>query len=120
MVAAAAEEPSTFQLLYPDAATLSEKIEAIALRVYGARGVEYDAPAARQLDAYEASGFGRLPVCIAKTHLSISSDPRLKGAPTGWVLPVREVRAAVVAGVIYPLGAEIPTMPRLPTAAYAG
>src|SRR5690348_5835337 len=71
MVAAAAEEPSTFQLLYPDAATLREKIEAIALRIYGARGVEYDAVAARQLDAYEASGFGRLPVCIAKTHLSI-------------------------------------------------
>src|SRR5881296_1257104 len=115
MVAAAAEEPSTFQLLYPDAATLREKIEAIALRVYGARGVEYDPAAAKQLDAYEASGFGRLPVCIAKTHLSISSDPKLKGAPTGWVLPVREVRASVGAGFIYPICGEMRTMPGLPT-----
>src|SRR6184192_2153554 len=114
-VAAAAEEPSTFQLLYPDAATLREKIEAIALRIYGARRVEYDPPAARQLDAYEASGFGRLPVCIAKTHLSISSDPKMKGAPTGWVLPVREVRASVGAGFIYPICGEMRTMPGLPT-----
>jgi formate--tetrahydrofolate ligase len=111
----AANEPSVFQLLYPDAATLREKIEAIALRIYGARGVEYDAVAARQLDAYEASGFGRLPVCIAKTHLSISSDPKLKGAPTGWVLPVREVRASVGAGFIYPICGEMRTMPGLPT-----
>ena len=115
MVAAAADEPSTFQLLYPDAATLREKIETIALRIYGARGVEYDAVASRQLDAYEASGFGRLPVCIAKTHLSISSDPKLKGAPTGWVLPVREVRASVGAGFIYPICGEMRTMPGLPT-----
>lgn len=115
MVVAAADEPSTFQLLYPDSATLREKIETIALRVYGARGVEYDAVAARQLDAYEKSGFGRLPVCIAKTHLSISSDPKLKGAPTGWVLPVREVRASVGAGFIYPICGEMRTMPGLPT-----
>src|SRR5438034_4525419 len=114
-VAAAADEPSTFQLLYADAATLREKIEAIALCVYGARGVEYDPAAARQLDAYEASGFGRLPVCIAKTHLSISSDPKLKGAPTGWMLPVREVRASVGAGFIYPICGEMRTMPGLPT-----
>ena len=111
----AADEPSTFQLLYPDAATLREKIETIALRIYGARGVEYDALAARQLDAYEKSGFGRLPVCIAKTHLSISSDPKLKGAPTGWVLPVREVRASVGAGFIYPICGDMRTMPGLPT-----
>ncbi len=115
MVAAAAEEPSTFQFLYPDAASLREKIEAIALRIYGARRVEYDPLAARQLDAYEASGFGRLPVCIAKTHLSISSDPKMKGAPTGWVLPVREVRASVGAGFIYPICGEMRTMPGLPT-----
>jgi formate--tetrahydrofolate ligase len=115
MVAEAAEEPSTFKLLYPDAATLREKIEAVAMRIYGARGVEYDAVAARQLDAFEASGFGRLPVCIAKTHLSISSDPKLKGAPTGWVLPVREVRASVGAGFIYPICGEMRTMPGLPT-----
>jgi formate--tetrahydrofolate ligase len=115
MVAAAADEPSHFQLLYPDAATLREKIEAVALRIYGARGVEYDPVASKQLDAFEANGFGRLPVCIAKTHLSISSDPKLKGAPTGWVLPVREVRASVGAGFIYPICGEMRTMPGLPT-----
>jgi formate--tetrahydrofolate ligase len=115
VVVAAAEEPSTFQFLYPDAATLREKIEAVAMRIYGARGVEYDAVAVRQLDAFEANGFGRLPVCIAKTHLSISSDPKLKGAPTGWVLPVREVRASVGAGFIYPICGEMRTMPGLPT-----
>jgi formate--tetrahydrofolate ligase len=115
MVVEAADEPSHFQLLYPDAATLREKIEAVALRIYGARGVEYDPVAAKQLDAFEANGFGRLPVCIAKTHLSISSDPKLKGAPTGWVLPVREVRASVGAGFIYPICGEMRTMPGLPT-----
>ena len=115
MVVDAAEEPSTFKLLYPDAATLREKIEAVAMRVYGARGVEYDPAAAKQLDAFEANGFGRLPVCIAKTHLSISSDPKLKGAPTGWVLPVREVRASVGAGFIYPICGDMRTMPGLPT-----
>jgi formate--tetrahydrofolate ligase len=114
-VVEASNEPSVFQFLYPDAATLREKIEAIALRIYGARGVEYDPVAARQLDAYEANGFGRLPVCIAKTHLSISSDPKLKGAPTGWVLPVREVRASVGAGFIYPICGDMRTMPGLPT-----
>jgi formate--tetrahydrofolate ligase len=115
MVAAAAEEPSTFKLLYPDDASLREKIETIATRVYGASGVDYDPPAVKQLDAYERSGFGRLPVCIAKTHLSISSDPQLKGAPTGWVLPVREVRASVGAGFIYPICGEMRTMPGLPS-----
>ncbi len=104
-----------FKFLYPDAATLREKIEAVAMRIYGARGVEYDPAAVKQLDAFEANGFGRLPVCIAKTHLSISSDPKLKGAPTGWVLPVREVRASVGAGFIYPICGDMRTMPGLPT-----
>ena len=113
MVVAAADEPSHFQLLYPDAATLREKIEAVALRIYGARGVEYDPVASKQLDAFEANGFGRLPVCIAKTHLSISSDPALKGAPTGWTLPVREVRASVGAGFVYPICGDMRTMPGL-------
>src|SRR5258708_19439139 len=85
------------------------------MRIYGARGVEYDPAAVKQLDAFEANGFGRLPVCIAKTHLSISSDPKLKGAPTGWVLPVREVRASVGAGFIYPICGDMRTIPGLPT-----
>jgi formate--tetrahydrofolate ligase len=112
-VAEAAEEPSEFRFLYPDEASLRQKIETVARRVYGADGVEYDLTAARQLDAYERNGFGRLPVCIAKTHLSISSDPSLKGAPTGWVLPVREVRASVGAGFIYPICGDMRTMPGL-------
>jgi formate--tetrahydrofolate ligase len=113
-VAEAAEEPGELRLLYPDDASLREKIETIATRVYGADGVDYDLTAARQLDAYERNGFGRLPVCIAKTHLSISSDPTLKGAPTGWRLPVREVRASVGAGFIYPICGDVRTMPGLP------
>jgi formate--tetrahydrofolate ligase len=112
-VAEAAEEPGEFRFLYPDQASLREKIETVATQVYGAAGVEYDLVAARQLDTYERNGFGRLPVCIAKTHLSISSDPSLKGAPTGWVLPVREVRASVGAGFIYPICGDMRTMPGL-------
>jgi formate--tetrahydrofolate ligase len=112
-VAEAAEEPTEFRFLYPDSASLREKIETVATKVYGASEVEYDLAAARQLDSYERNGFGRLPVCIAKTHLSISSDPTLKGAPTGWVLPVREVRASVGAGFIYPICGDMRTMPGL-------
>jgi formate--tetrahydrofolate ligase len=112
-VAEAAEEPTSFRFLYPEGATLREKIETIATRVYGASGVEYDMEAARQLRNYEKNGFGQLPVCIAKTHLSISSDPTLMGAPTGWVLPVREVRASVGAGFIYPICGDMRTMPGL-------
>jgi formate--tetrahydrofolate ligase len=112
-VAEAAEEPSEFELLYPDNASLREKIETIATKVYGARAVEYDFSAARDLDSYEKSGFGNLPVCIAKTHLSVSSDPTLKGAPTDWVMPVREVRASVGAGFVYPICGEMRTMPGL-------
>ena len=114
-VAEAAEEPSDFHFLYPSEASLREKIETVATRVYGAAGVEYSPQAGKQLDTYEKAGFGALPVCIAKTHLSISSDPSLKGAPTGWTLPVREVRASVGAGFVYPICGEIRTMPGLGT-----
>jgi len=112
-VAEAAAEPSGFRFLYPDQASLREKIETVAAKVYGADGVDYSAQAGKQLDRYERAGFGRLPVCIAKTHLSISSDPALKGAPTGWRLPVREVRASAGAGFVYPICGEIRTMPGL-------
>jgi formate--tetrahydrofolate ligase len=112
-VAEAAEEPSSFRFLYPLEVPLREKIETIATKVYGARGVEYDLRASRQLDSYEKNGFGDLPICVAKTHLSISSDPSLKGAPTGWMLPVREARASVGAGFIYPICGDMRTMPGL-------
>ena len=112
-VAEATEEPTEFRFLYPEEASLREKIETIATKVYGADGVAYDMKASQQLDSYEKNGFGRLPVCMAKTHLSISSDPTLLGAPKGWTLPVREVRASVGAGFIYPLCGEMRTMPGL-------
>ncbi len=112
-VAEAAAEPSDFRYLYPGSATLREKIEIVATKVYGADGVDYDMSASRQLDAHERNGFVHLPVCIAKTHLSISSDASLKGAPTGWRLPVREVRASVGAGFIYPICGDMRTMPGL-------
>ncbi len=114
-VAEAAAEPSGFRFLYPDQASLREKIETVAAKVYGADGVDYSTQAGKQLDRYERAGFGRLPVCIAKTHLSISSDPALKGAPTGWRLPVREVRASAGSGFVYPICGEIRTMPGLGT-----
>jgi formate--tetrahydrofolate ligase len=112
-VAEAAAEPSQFHLLYPDEATLRQKIETIATEIYGADGVDYSPAAARALDTYEKAGFGRLPICMAKTHLSLSSDPALKGAPTGWTLPVREVRASVGAGFVYPICGDMRTMPGL-------
>ncbi|MDF2966419.1 MAG: fhs [Nocardioidaceae bacterium] len=111
----ATDEPSEFQLLYRDEAPLREKIETVAARVYGADGVDYTPAASRQLETYDYNGFGHLPVCIAKTHLSISSDPKLLGAPTGWRLPVREVRASVGAGFVYPICGEMRTMPGLGT-----
>ncbi|HZM56109.1 MAG TPA: formate--tetrahydrofolate ligase [Acidimicrobiales bacterium] len=112
-VVAAAEEPGDFRFLYPTGASLREKIETIATDIYGADGADYLPGAARALDLFEANGFGDLPVCIAKTHLSISSDPSLRGAPTGWRLPVREVRVAAGAGFVYAICGDMRTMPGL-------
>ena len=109
----AAEEPSEFKVLYPDEMPLREKVQIIAQKIYGADGVSFSTQANKQIDTYEANGFGDLPVCIAKTHLSISSDSSLKGAPTGWTLPVREVRASVGAGFVYPICGDMRTMPGL-------
>ncbi len=109
----AAEEESTFAVLYPDEMPLRDKIRTVAEKIYGADGVEFSTVASKQIDTYEAAGFGHLPVCIAKTHLSISSDPKLKGAPSGWTLPVREVRASVGAGFVYPICGDMRTMPGL-------
>ena len=111
----AAEEESNFQVLYPDDASLKDKIHAVATKVYGADGVEYTAAADKQLANYTAQGFDNLPVCIAKQHLSLSHDAKLKGAPTGWTLPVREVRASVGAGFVYPICGDMRTMPGLGT-----
>lgn len=112
-VAEAADDGAQFEFLYPEEAPLREKIETIATKIYGADGVDYSAAATRSLDQYEANGWTHLPVCMAKTHLSLSSDPTLRGAPTGWRLPVREVRASVGAGFIYPICGTMQTMPGL-------
>lgn len=114
MVIAAAEEPSQFKFLYPLDQTIKQKIETIATKIYGADAVSYAAGADASIASYEANGFGGLPICMAKTHLSLSHDPMLKGAPTGFVLPIREVRASVGAGFIYPICGDMRTMPALP------
>ncbi|NDJ61301.1 MAG: formate--tetrahydrofolate ligase [Chloroflexi bacterium] len=113
MVVSAAETPSEFKFLYALDQPIKAKIEAIATKIYGAADVRYESQAERQIRDYEASGFGNLPVCMAKTHLSLSHDPTLKGAPTGFTLPIREVRASVGAGFIYPLCGDMMTMPGL-------
>ena len=114
VVTEAAAEPTDFRFLYPLEMPLVEKIETIAREVYGADGIDVGSAAGKALKEYERLGFGNLPVVIAKTHLSISSDPSRKGAPTGWRLPVREVRAAVGAGYVYAICGDMRTMPGLP------
>jgi methylenetetrahydrofolate dehydrogenase (NADP+)/methenyltetrahydrofolate cyclohydrolase/formyltetrahydrofolate synthetase len=114
-VVAACEKPSKFDFLYPLDWSIKQKIEYIAGRIYGADGVSYTPLAEEQIATYERAGFGGLPICMAKTHLSLSHDPALKGVPTGYMLPVREVRASVGAGFIYPLIGQMSTMPGLAT-----
>jgi formate--tetrahydrofolate ligase len=112
-VAEVASRPNDFHHLYPAEASLKEKIETLATKIYGADGVDYTALADKQLAGYEKNGFGNLPVCVAKTQYSLSHDASLKGAPTGFRLPVREVRASVGAGFVYPICGEMRTMPGL-------
>jgi len=109
----ACEEESDFGFLYEESDPLKTKIEKVATTIYGAAQVDYTVAASRQLQNYEDNGFGSLPVCIAKTHLSISGDPTLKGAPTGHTLTVREARASVGAGFVYPICGDMSTMPGL-------
>jgi formate--tetrahydrofolate ligase len=104
-----------FQFLYPDDAPLREKIETIAVRIYGARGVDELPAATKALKLYEELGYGNLPVCMAKTHLSLSHDPSLKGRPTGFRVPIREVNLSAGAGFVTPLLGEMRTMPGLPS-----
>jgi formate--tetrahydrofolate ligase len=114
MVVQAAETPSQFRFLYDLEQPIKAKIETIATKIYGAAAVSYEPLAERQIAMYERAGLGNLPICMAKTHLSLSHDPSLRGAPQGFTLPVREVRASVGAGFIYPLCGEMRTMPGLP------
>jgi len=111
----AAAEPSEFKLLYPDEMPLTDKIETIAVEVYGADGVDYAPAASKALAEFERLGYSELPVCMAKTHLSISHDPTLLGRPSGFRVPIREVKLAAGAGFIYPLAGDMRTMPGLPS-----
>jgi formate--tetrahydrofolate ligase len=105
--------PSAFRHLYPDGMPLRAKIETIASEVYGAGAVSFEAPATGALDRFEALGWGSLPVCMAKTHLSLTHDPAVRGAPTGWTLPIKRVRASIGAGFVLAMAGEIRTMPGL-------
>jgi formyltetrahydrofolate synthetase len=106
---------SSFRFLYQSSLSIKEKIGKVCVEIYGAANVEYDDLADEQIERYEKLGYGNLPVCMAKTHLSLSGDPALKGRPTGFTMSVRSVRASVGAGFIFPLLGSIKTVPGLPT-----
>jgi formyltetrahydrofolate synthetase len=114
-VIAACQKPSDFHFLYPLEMSIKEKIETIVREMYGGSGVEYSPEAEKKIERYTRQGFDKLPICMAKTHLSLSHDPNLKGAPTGFIVPVRDVRASVGAGFLYPLLGTMSTMPGLST-----
>ena len=114
-VSEASSSPVQFKFLYPLEKSIKEKIETIAKEIYGADGVEYSPEAEKKIELYTKQGFSHLPICMAKTHLSLSADPIKRGVPTGFVIPIRDVRASVGAGFIYPLVGTMSTMPGLPT-----
>ncbi|XP_056022205.1 C-1-tetrahydrofolate synthase, cytoplasmic-like isoform X2 [Ostrea edulis] len=114
-VEAATSQPSNFKFLYDVKLTIEEKIETICKEIYGADGIEILPLAQEQIDRYKSQGFNDLPICMAKTHLSLSHDPAKKGEPKGFVVPIREVRASIGAGFIFPLLGTMTTMPGLPT-----
>jgi methylenetetrahydrofolate dehydrogenase (NADP+)/methenyltetrahydrofolate cyclohydrolase/formyltetrahydrofolate synthetase len=114
-VAAAADEKAQPRFLYEDSLTIEEKLRTIATRLYGARDIDISPTAAKQMQQFEEAGYGTLPVCIAKTHLSISHDPLLKNAPRDFMFPIRELRPSIGAGFIYALAGDIRTMPGLPS-----
>jgi formate--tetrahydrofolate ligase len=114
-VVEACELPKNFGLLYKDEDSIKEKIHRVATIIYGADGVSYTTAAEEAIATFTRLGYDRMPVCIAKTQFSLSHDASLKGRPKGWILPVRGVRASVGAGFLYPLAADVRTMPGLPT-----
>jgi methylenetetrahydrofolate dehydrogenase (NADP+)/methenyltetrahydrofolate cyclohydrolase/formyltetrahydrofolate synthetase len=114
-VVKAAEKPTQFEFLYPLELSIKEKIEIICKEIYGADGVDYLPEAEEKIELYNRLGFDKLPLNMAKTHLSLSHDPNLKGVPKGYRVPIRDIRASVGAGFLYPLLGEMRTMPGLPT-----
>jgi len=113
-VVKALEKPHQMKFLYPDGLSIKEKIEILATQVYGADGVTYTPLAEERIRLYTKLGFDRLPINMAKTHLSLSHDPNWKGVPKGYKFPIRDIRASVGAGFLYPLAGEMVTMPGLP------
>jgi formyltetrahydrofolate synthetase len=111
----ACEKPSNFKQLYDVDLSIKEKIELICKEIYGAEGVEYSPEAEAKIELYTKLGFANLPLCMAKTHLSLSHDAALKGVPTGFTVPIRDIRASVGSGFLYPLLGTMRTMPGLPT-----
>ncbi|KAK1339287.1 hypothetical protein QTO34_019968 [Cnephaeus nilssonii] len=111
----AAQAPSSFRLLYDLKLPVADKIRIIAQKIYGADDIELLPEAQHKAEVYTKQGFGHLPICMAKTHLSLSHNPEQKGVPTGFVLPIRDIRASVGAGFLYPLVGTMSTMPGLPT-----
>ncbi|XP_064847365.1 monofunctional C1-tetrahydrofolate synthase, mitochondrial isoform X1 [Oncorhynchus masou masou] len=111
----AGSQPSHFQFLYSQETPIVEKIRMIAQKVYGADDIELSPEAQAKIDYYNQQGYGKLPICMAKTHLSLSHLPEKKGTPTGFTLPIRDIRASIGAGFIYPLVGTMSTMPGLPT-----
>ncbi|MGB3702832.1 MAG: formate--tetrahydrofolate ligase [Anaerolineales bacterium] len=114
-VVKAVEKPNNFKFLYPLNLSIKEKIETICREIYGADGVDYEPEAEAKIELYTKLGFDDLPLCMAKNHLSLSHDPLLKGVPTGFRVPIRDIRASVGAGFLYPLVGKMSTMPGLPT-----
>lgn len=112
-VVKACEQSGDFKLLYPDELSIKEKIEVLATKVYNAAGVTYEPLAEKKIKQFEEMGLGNLPICMAKTHLSISHDPALKNVPSGYIFPIRDIRASVGAGFLYPLAGAMRTMPGL-------
>lgn len=113
-VVKACDQPNNFHFLYPLDASIKEKIETIATEIYGADGVDYAPAAEAKIKLYNKMGLNNLPICMAKTHLSLSHDPTLKGRPQGFRLPVRDINASVGAGFLFPLCGDMRTMPGLP------
>jgi len=111
----AAEQKSDFRFLYPLDIPIKDKIETIARDIYGADGVDYSPEAEKQIEDYTRLGYDTLPICMAKTHLSLSHDPALKGRPKGFRIPIRSVNASIGAGFLYPVAGPIRLMPGLPT-----
>ena len=114
-VVAAAEKPSELKFLYPLEASIKEKIETIATQIYRAADVSYSAIAEQKIKAFTKQGYDKLPICMAKTHLSFSHEPDAKNVCPGFTLPIRDIRPSVGAGYLYPLCGEMSTMPALPT-----